>query len=108
MGVFMDKKNSNWGGRRQGAGRPKKWEVFKVLIEHSCDSNNSKQVSVGEKRRIFAVRKVLHDYEELVKPYRETDKEQGDYKMLIQFLDEIKESDSKFGNVKKEKPNFVW
>ena len=98
----MDSKNPNWGGKRDGSGRPKKWRIVKVLVDCS-----PKRVNVGEKRRITAVRKVLHDWEEMVKPYREREvRQQGAYGMVIRFLDEIKKSDSKFDNV--EKPRHLY
>jgi hypothetical protein len=100
----MDNKNPNWGGKRQGSGRPKKWRVVKVLVDCS-----PKRVNVGEKRRIVAVRNVLRDWEEVVKPYRDRESHRrGAYGLVIQFLDELRESDAKFDNVKKEKSDFLW
>ncbi len=108
-------KNPNWGGKRQGAGRPKKWKIVNMLVEQPVKvlaerfPKSPKQVSVGEKLRISFIKKVLNEWDEKVKPYRDRElKQQGAYRMVIQFLDEIKESDAKFDNVKREKPDFLW
>lgn len=98
----MDNKNPNWGGKRQGSGRPKKWRVVKVLVDCS-----PKRVNVGEKRRIAAVRNVLRDWEEVAKPYCDREpKQQGAYRMVIQLLDEVRESDAKFDNAEKPRPLY--
>jgi len=92
-------KNPNWGGKRKGAGRPKK---PRYLL-----STPPKKIFIGEPTRIYGIRNVLNGFEGLVKPYK--DKEvKGDYELVIRFLNEIKESDAKFDNFKKEKPDFVW
>lgn len=108
-------KNPNWGGKRQGAGRPKKWKIANMLVEQPVKvlaerpPKFPKRVSVGEKFRISSIKRVLNDWDEKVKPYRDREpKQQGVYRMVIQFLDEIRESDAKFDSVIREQPDFIW
>lgn len=92
-------KSSNCGGKRQGSGRPRR---PRFLL-----STPPKKIFLGEPTRIYAIRNVLNGFEGLVKPYK--DKEaKGDYELVIRFLNEVNESDAKFDNVKKEKPDFLW